>query len=386
MLYEVRPPGTSVMTGEASKILWEMLSVLEEKRRVEIRYGRVLSDMNSPLAVIQDPGVRIRFVNAAFLKLFGFTAEQVLGKPYGELLDEEYRQRDLGYCHARITGKTAPEEYETRLRQADGSFREVIIRARPSDWDGRPASLAMINDVSELRHLQRERERFFRFMVHELRAPVTPLVTAVSLLKDPRVLEDPERRDKLAPLIIRSTERLQEFVDDFLQLSRLDQETLALSQHDVDLRAVIMDIVENQRILAEQKGLALDAAPWQEVPIRGDTFVLRTLVQNLLNNAIKYTDQGGAKVSVSRDEGMFTVSVTDTGAGLTEEEQAHHFQEFGRIQRTAGLKGTGLGLALVKKLVQECSGRVWVESEGKGKGSTFSVSLPYLFGNGTRKD
>ena len=99
-----------------------------------------------------------------------------------------------------------------------------------------------------------------------------------------------------------------------------------------------------------------------------------------MNNAIKYTTRGSVTVRATHDDANFTFAVEDTGAGLTEEEQASLFQEYGRIKRTKGVKGTGLGLALVKKLVTVCNGSVGVVSEGKGRGSTFSFTLPRVFG------
>lgn len=378
-LYSVRPTGTSLVTGEASRLLWMLLAALEARRRWEIRHDRLLDDMMAGMVVVQDE--RVRFINPAFLRMFGYTSEQVLGRPYCDILDPAVCQRDLGYYHDRLAGRAAPGQYDTKVRHGDGSTREVSVRARLSDYDGRPASLVVMIDVTELRRLQRERERFFRFMVHELRAPLSPLVTAVSLLRKPEVLKDAEHLERLLPLIGRSTDRLQSFVDDFLELSRLSHEALRVTQDDVDLEAVIKDVVENQGLLAEEKGLALTVEPWPAFAVRGDAAAVRTLVQNLVNNAIKYTERGSVTVQVERRSDAFCVRVIDTGVGLTAEERGQLFQEYGRIQRSAGVKGTGLGLALAKKLVEACGGHVSAESDGKGRGSTFMFSLPYVFGN-----
>ncbi len=377
-LYGVRPAGTSLVTGDASRLLWMLLAALEARRRWEIRHDRLLGDMMAGMLVVQDE--RVRFSNSAFLKMLGYTSEHVLGRRYADLVTADLRDRDLGYYHERLAGRQAPGQYDTKMVHADGSLREVVVRARLSDYDGRPASLVVLIDVTELRHLQRERERFFRFMVHELRAPLSPLVTAVSLLRKPEVMKSPEHLERLLPLIGRSTDRLQTFVDDFLELSRLDQEAMRVTQEDVDLKAVIDEVVENQRLLAEEKGLDLKVEPWPAFAVRGDAVVIRTLVQNLVNNAIKYTDKGSVAVAVDRQRDVFGVRVADTGVGLTDEERQGLFQEFGRIQRSAGVKGTGLGLAITKRLVEACGGRVTAESQGKGRGSTFAFWLPYVFG------
>lgn len=378
LLYEVRPAGTSLVTAEASRLLWVLLAALEGKRRAELRYDRLLSDMSTGLVVVQES--RIRFTNPAFLQMFGYSTDQLIGRPYSDILHKDVKERDMGYYRRRVAGESVADEYETMVMHADGSVRNIMVRARRSEWDGRIASLVMMTDVSMVRELQRERERFFRFMVHELRAPLSPLVTAVSLLKDPGVVDNREHLERLLPLIRRSTERLRAFIDDFLELSKLSEEALVVTQGDIQIEQTIHEIVENQRILAEDKGLELRVVRWTPFPVRGDAFCVRTIAQNLINNAIKYTNQGSITVSVARSEEMFTLNVSDTGAGLTAEEQKNLFQEFGRIQRMAGVKGTGLGLALVKKLVSACGGRIVVESGGKDKGSTFSVSLPYVFG------
>ena len=379
LLYEVRPAGTSLVTAEASKLLWDLLFALEGRRRAELRYDRLLDDMNTSLVVVQNG--RIRFVNSAFLHIFGYTREQILAHPYSAILEPSVREADMDRYHKRISGASTDDEYDTKILHADGSVRQVVVRAKLSEWDGQPASLVMLADVTTLRQLQRERERFFRFMVHELRAPLSPLLTAVSLLNDPGILGDNERLRRLLPLISRSTDRLHSFMDDFIQLSKLDEQALRIAQRDVDLAAIIRDIVGNQGILAEQKGVTLSVEPWEPFAVRGDDFVVRSLVQNLVNNAVKYTDAGSVTVSVGRDADTFTVRVSDTGMGLSEEERKNLFQEFGRIQRMAGVKGSGLGLALVKTLVDACGGTVSVESEGKDKGSIFSFTLPRVFGD-----
>ncbi|HRU07068.1 MAG TPA: PAS domain-containing sensor histidine kinase, partial [Candidatus Brocadiia bacterium] len=274
----------------------------------------------------------------------------------------------------------APDEHETRLLHKNGSTLTVMVRARLSEWDGRPASLAIITDITALRELQRERERFFRFMVHELRAPLSPLVTAVSLFRNPEVLADKTRLEGLLRLVTRSVNRLQTFVDDFLELSKLDQETLVVTQEELDLQQIVEEVLDGQRLLAEDKGLEIVVEPWQKFRILGDAFAVRTVIQNLINNAIKYTDKGRVTVSASQKDGRFAIRVADTGSGLTPDEQATLFQEFGRIQRTAGVKGSGLGLALVKKLVDACGGSVTAHSEGRNQGSVFTVELPCVFG------
>ena len=383
-LYEKRPAGTSVVTGEASRLLWEMLSAVEGRRRSELRYNRLISDMRSGLVVVQ--GDKVRFANKAFLNMVGRAADEVLGIHYGELLDTEVRERDLSLHRARVAGEKAKEEYETRFRHKDGSVLAVLVRARLSDWDGRPASLAILTDVTQLRELQRERERFFRFMIHELRAPLSPLVTAAPLLRRAEILEDPNRLEGLHKLVARSVDRLRGFIDDFLELSKLDQETLTIHQEELDLREIVDEVVDSQSLLAEDKGLDLVLEPWTPFSVLGDRCAVRTMVQNLVNNAIKYTEKGSVRISVAKEDGKFTLSVADTGAGLTEEERKNLFQEFGRIQRMAGVKGSGLGLALVKQLVDACDGRIRVESEGKDKGSVFSIELPCVFGTARPED
>ena len=379
-LYEVRPAGTSVVTGEASRLLWELLTTQEAQRRCELRFNRLMDDMHSALVVVQDE--KIKFINRAFCELLGYSHRELLGHPYKSVLHEDVQERDLQTYRDRVEGKKPEREYDTKLIDAQGEVREVHVRARKSDWEGRPASLAIMTDVTELRRLQREREQFFRYMVHELRAPISTLTAAVSALRKPAVKEDPDRIEKMVGVLGRSGDRLERFVDEFLELSRIQEQQLTLERDGLDLKDIVDEEVENQRVLAEDKGLELQIEPWEDFSVEGDDFVLRTSIRNLVNNAIKYTKEGSVTVSIDHDSESFRIHVKDTGVGMTEEEQEQIFQEFGRIQRTEGMKGTGLGLALVKKLVDTAGGRISVESSGKDEGSTFTVELPRQFGDG----
>ena len=377
-LYEFRPAGTSVVTGEASHLLWELLTAHEAQRRWERRFNRLLDDMHSAMIVVQD--AKIKFANRAFYEMLGYSKRDIMGHPYKSILVEEVRERDLGYHRDRTSGERPVQEYDTKVIDAGEEPREVRVRSRRTDWEGRPASLLIMSDVTELRRLQREREQFFRYMVHELRAPVSSLTSTVSVLRRPEVAENEDRYKKLMGVLTRSVDRLERFVHDFLELSRVEEQELSLEQEELDLKEIINEEVEEQRILAEDKGLELEVEPWDDISVHGDDFVVRTAVRNLVNNAVKYTKEGSVHVSVDHDKETFRIHVKDTGQGLTEEEQQNVFQEFGRIKRMAGMKGTGLGLALVKKIVEASGGRVSVESPGKDQGSTFTVELPRVFG------
>ena len=377
-LYEVRPAGTSVVTGEASRLLWELLSTHEAQRRSELRFTRLVDDMHSALVVVQNS--KVKFTNRAFHQLLGYDEKDLLGHPYKSILTEDVQERDLGYHKDRVDGKNPTNEYDTKVIDAEGGVREMRVRARRTEWEGSGASLVIMNDVTELRNLQREREQFFRYMVHELRAPLSPLVTITSLLRKPEILDDKERVQKLIATVARSTDRLQSFVNDYLELSRIQEQHLTLKHEELNIKEIIAEVVDEQKVLADDKDLALKVEEWNEFSVTGDDFVVRTVVRNLVNNAVKYTQEGSVTVSVDHDTEKFRIHVADTGAGLPEEEQNNIFQEFGRIQRTSGLKGSGLGLALVKKLVDTAGGRISVESEGKDEGSTFIVELPRQFG------
>jgi signal transduction histidine kinase len=189
-----------------------------------------------------------------------------------------------------------------------------------------------------------------------------------------------EKLQSLLGVMDRSANRLTSFIDDFLDLSKLNKESLSVTQEPIALKDILGEVVENQKILADEKGLEFSIDDAGCIDVNGDPVVIRTLCQNLLNNAIKYTSEGSVKVRVLSDADTFTFEVEDTGSGLTDEEQKNLFQEYGRIRRTKGVKGTGLGLALVKKLIDACRGSISVHSDGKDKGCIFAFTLPRVFG------
>ncbi len=378
-LYEERPAGTSVVTGEASQLLWELLASFEAQRRWETRFNRVLDDMHSAMVVVQDG--KIKFCNRSFYNLLGYPKSEILGHPFAKIFDKDVRERNEAlYDHRRNNRGKPPEEHDTRIVNAENDMREVQIRSRHTDWEGSPAHLIVMNDVTELRRLQREREQFFRYMVHELRAPLSSLQSTVSAFNQIGKSEDRERLERLFSIVRKSTDRLNGFVNDFLELAKIEKQNINLKSQPVDLKAVITEEVEEQRVLAEDKGLELDVEEWEPFEVQGDDFVISTAVRNLVNNAVKYTEEGKISVVVEEGNETFAIRVSDTGVGLTKEEQQQIFQEFGRIKRTEGMKGTGLGLALVKKLTETAGGKVDVSSPGKGKGCTFTVHLPLSFG------
>jgi len=217
---------------------------------------------------------------------------------------------------------------------------------------------------------------FIAEMVHELRTPLTSILSYSDLLLGGAVSE--EQRVEFLDTIRSEAERLTNMTSDFLFLARLSSGRATLVRSDVNLLQVVRTAVNVVRPHASERGVEISVRASKGLPaVRGDKETLHQVVLNLLSNAIKYNrPNGSVTVSVSLDGGDVRVAVSDTGRGISEEDQAHLFEKFFRVADVEGFaQGTGLGLSIAKQIVEFHGGQVKVESE-LGVGSTFSFTIP----------
>ncbi len=276
---------------------------------------------------------------------------------------------------ARDTGAAGGE---LAFRGGDGPT--VLIRARRSSLGG---VWLVLEDVSELRRLQRIRAEFIDNLSHELRTPLT----TVSLLAETLVREadgagesiPPRMRDRIAKIEV-ETDHLVQMVEELLDLSRIESGGPLVMLDEVDLGRLAVASVERLRLFAERQGVELrtdvpDAVP----PVRGAEDRLGQVMVNLLHNAVKFSPDGGeVTVRVRPTAEEVVVSVEDHGIGIPRADQARVFERFykaDKARRRGG--GTGLGLSIARHVVEAHGGRIRVESE-EGRGSTFSFALPVL--------
>jgi signal transduction histidine kinase/DNA-binding response OmpR family regulator len=231
-----------------------------------------------------------------------------------------------------------------------------------------------------LAELDRARTEFFQNVSHELRAPLTMLLTPLQdILNEPGVVLPAAARDTVETSI-RAGDRLQRVVEALLDISRGESGALIPDREDIDLASVTADVVEGYRSAAEGRlSLRLDV-PAEPLRAYVDRIMWTTVVTNLVNNAVKFTHEGVVAVSLSGNERQVTLTVSDTGVGIPPEEQAHIFERFHRGGSSDQRPGWGIGLALVAEMTAAHDGSVEVFSE-PGKGSRFVVQLPRYDGS-----
>jgi protein-histidine pros-kinase len=355
----------------------------------EVKFRRLLEAAPDAIVVV-DSGGRIRIVNAQTERLFGYRREQLIGEPIEMLMPERFRAAHAGQRH-RYAGAPHSRGMNAGLQllglRCDGTEFPIDVSLAPLDTEEGLLISSAIRDITEQKRLERrleeasrQKSEFLADMSHELRTPLNAIVGFSELMYDGKVgpIAD-EHREYLGD-ILTSARHLLQLINDILDLAKVEAGKIEFQPSPVDIGAIAREVCETMRGLASNKhldiGIHVDpsAATASIDPGR-----LRQILYNYVSNAIKFTPDGGrVEVRVSPDgEAAFRIDVIDTGVGIAPEHIDRLFVEFQQLDASTGkeYQGTGLGLALTRRLAEAQGGRVGVRST-PGTGSVFSVTLP----------
>lgn len=346
-----------------------------------------------------DTDGRVSHWNQGAARLFGFSREEVLDRSIADFLVPSDFQSAWAAIQATIERGDRLPPFETVRQAKDGRLLHTSVKVSPIiGHDDTIAGATVVErditqaqkaaaakrameleqaEVARLKGLEEVRKVFISEASHELNTPLTPLRIHVEALRESAELSQQDRDHVV--VIERNTRRLANLVHDMLDASRLDTGRFNLQLTDLPLAIRVGDAVDSLMEAAKGSGVTLECGPMARPLVNADGPRVDQVLYNLLNNAISFTPQGGrVTVSVSLMAGEAVVRVTDTGLGLSAEQVQQLFKPFSRPHEGTGSgpRGTGLGLFICKGIIEQHGGRIWAESPGPGKGSTFCFSLP----------
>lgn len=222
---------------------------------------------------------------------------------------------------------------------------------------------------------------FLSIASHELRTPLAVTKGYVAMLTGGMVGEVNKKQEEALNHIKDSTESLILLVNHFLDLTRIESGKLTVKEEEIELQeGVVGWVVYFLKPRIEEKGLKINFSPdKKKYFVKGDQDRLREVLMNLVGNAMKYTEKGKITVNIASDNASVTVTVSDTGYGLTAQDKRHLFEKFAMGSASKHVKtSSGFGLFVSHNLIKAMKGEIWAESDGPGKGSTFSIKLPLL--------
>jgi len=332
-----------------------------------------------------DRALHYRFNNAAYGDWYGVDTGTIVGRHVREVLgDATYRER-LPYMQRALRGETVT--FKSRSEHSRLGMRMTDITCVPDiAEDGEVRGFFVMSvDTTErqraeerLRENDRRKDEFLAMLAHELRNPLAPLSNALYLW--PLVARDAKRADELRALMERQLHQLTRLLDDLLDMSRVSRGRIELRRHPVRLVDALDRALEGVRLLADrqQQTLAVTPAP-ADLWVNADIERLTQVFDNVLNNAVKYTPEGGCiRVACERDGACAVVRVVDDGRGIPPEMLERVFEMFVQLDPTLenGRGGMGIGLALSKRLVEMHGGTIVAKSAGVDHGTEFVVRLP----------
>lgn len=357
-----------VLGRTLDKLARGLSASLQELRGERDRMAGILEGMQEGV-ILLDAKRRIVILNPALREMLLLPADAI-GKPLLEVV----RNAELRDLFDAAASEDEPTTQEVEI----GNIKPRRLLARVARMPGEARQLvAVFVDVTEVRRLESMRRDFVANVSHELRTPVTAIRSAAETLID-GAATDPAASQAFIAIIDRNAQRLQQLVEDLLDLSRIESRGFRLSFEPIDLKPTFWQVMGLFRERASKKNVAFEERATGDLPkVRADRRALEHVLTNLLDNAVKYcgpNTQVWIGASVSAD--VVTVSVGDNGPGIDERHLPRIFERFYRVDagRSREVGGTGLGLSIVKHLVEAMGGTVLVESK-LNHGTTFSFTL-----------
>lgn len=361
----------------ADRLQRTIQEISAERKKIEA----IVSGMTDAV-VATDRDRNVILLNRAAEEQLRMTRAQALGRPVDTMLHGGRLQAMLE--EATLRGRVTAEELPPSSvgnATTPGATSDRVVEAHCAPIKGDLGevigAVAVLRDVTELRHTERLRRELTANVSHELRTPLTSIKGFAETLLDGAMKEEEICR-RFLTIIDSEADRLVKLVDDLLDLSHLESKRATLDLRQVNLGELVGHTIDKLRPLAESSGLILEHSAPPDVTISADADRLEQVLTNLVDNALKYTPAGGrVEVRVMPTNSEVEVAVADTGRGIRPEDLTHVFERFYRADRsrTRGSGGTGLGLAIAKYIVEAHGGRISVRSR-VGEGTTFTFTLP----------
>jgi len=370
---------------DQQKALINLLEDLSEEKKIkEVQSQSMLENIGEGIIITNDAG-NITYVNPVFEKMFGYTFEELKNKTLADTLTaftlqgKKISKNELTDA-AMITAKN--QEVKLKLVSKAKSQISVIVNAAPVKVDKEfKGVIRVIHDISDDVKLKQQRDDFFSIASHELRTPLTVISGNLDIILQGYGKSKLSKDDKeLIEDSVASSDRLINMINDFLNVSRLDQGRLKYKLVKKDVNPLVKSVVSGLEALASDKNLTLQyKLPKLPSILDVDESLLRQIVINLIGNAIKFTRSGDISVNVKTVKGQFNLRVKDTGVGIKKSDQSILFQRFQQVSGTAlsrQANGTGLGLYVSREFARVMGGDLVLEKSEFEKGSTFLLSLP----------
>jgi PAS domain S-box-containing protein len=373
--------------------MWSIVRNITERKRFEdqLKTFQMATEQSPASIIITDTGGLIEYVNPMFCKISGISFDEIIGRPLSLLnlgLNSEWGFEQL--LQLVKTGSDWKNEYQNKRK--DGAvYWESTLISPIKDNDGKLAHVLLVQeDISERKEFEmklmnakekaeemnRLKSNFLANMSHELRTPLVGMLGFSELLYD----EVEGQNREFISMINRSGQRLLRTLNTLLSYSKIESEKLVVHLSNVSVLNLLREEIKLFEILAQQNGLFLyEKFTGPEFLIITDERLLKEVIDNLINNAIKFTNKGGVVISLQKFENEIIIIIEDTGIGIPEDKLQTIFEDFRQVSEGKGrnFEGTGLGLTIVKKYVDALGGSVIVKST-LGVGSTFLIHLPLV--------
>lgn len=385
-------------------------------RENEEKYRNLIEHANTGIVIIHE--LLLTYLNERTAEMIGYTVKEVINTPFTDYIHPDELPTVLDRYQRRMVGEDIPPIYETALRHRNGSRIDVEFSIGMITYKGMRAEFVFIRDITERKRVEAElreahcklqeakdavdkkvKERtqqlmeakeeaecanrmksiFLASMSHELRTPLNSIIGFTGIILQGLAGELNDEQKTQLNMVYASSKHLLALINDLLDISKIESGELAPDLEEFNLAEVGMEVRDSLKPKAEDKELKLI---WDvpDINMTSDERRFKQILMNLVNNAIKFTEEGEVEVKVIEKDKSVEVMVKDTGVGVKKEDLHKLFAPFTQLEYTvSNEKGTGLGLYLVRNLVRLLNGDIRVESE-YGKGSIFTLTLPLKHG------